>query len=149
MAADQLSLLGLDVEVSAQLPARPRARRMNADQTPTPLPTLAPGEAVVEHRYPQALDFLREHGPVALAVVHVLAVRAVELEGRLVVRASTRDVAEWLGFLSKDGAHRRLRQLRRVGVLESLPPTGPMDPPSYVLHLDGTGVSVTQAKPSR
>lgn len=107
------------------------------------------GEAIVEHRYPDALAFLREHGPDALAVLHVLAVDAQVVDGRLVARASTRGLAERLGFLSKDSAHRRLRQLRRAGVLEALPSSGPMDPPSYVLHLDGTGIAVTHHDPSR
>ena len=53
-------------------------------------------------------------------------------------------MAERLGFLSKDSAHRRLRQLRRAGVLEALPSTGPMAPPTYVVHLDGTGITVTR-----
>jgi len=102
---------------------------------------------VIEHRYPQALEFLREHGPDAVAVLHVLVARAEPVDGRLVVAASTRGVAERLGFLSKDSAHRRLRQLRRAGVLEVLPSTGPMDPPTYVVHLDDTGITVTH--PSR
>ena len=110
---------------------------------------MAPGDVVVEHRYPEARAFLSEHGPDALVVLHVLAIRAEVIDGRLVARASTRGVAECLGFLSKDSAHRRLRQLRRAGVLVALPRTGPMDPPSYVLHLDGTGISVTHADPSR
>lgn len=46
-------------------------------------------------------------------------------------------VVERLGFLSKDSAHRRLRQLRRAGVLEGLPSTGPMSPLTYAVHLDG------------
>jgi hypothetical protein len=106
---------------------------------------LASGEALVEHRYPEALAFLREHGSDAMAVLHVFAVDAQVVDGRLVVRASTRGLAERLGFLSKDSAHRRLRQLRQAGVFEGLPSTGPMDPPTYVLHLDGTGITVTHA----
>jgi hypothetical protein len=45
---------------------------------------LAAGEALVEHRYPEALEFLREHGPDAVAVLHVLAVDAALDDGRLV-----------------------------------------------------------------
>lgn len=151
MPAEQLPLLGLDAEVPARPPTRPRVRESSGARPPAPdAPTaLAPGDVVVEHRYPEAHAFLREHGPDALAVLHVLAVRAEVVDGRLVARASTRGVAEQLGFLSKDSAHRRLRQLRRAGVLDALPSTGPMDPPSYVLHLDGTGISVTHAGPSR
>jgi hypothetical protein len=102
---------------------------------------------LIEHRYPEALEFLREHGPDAVAVLDVLVAHAELVDGQLLVAASTRGVAERLGFLSKDSAHRRLRQLRRAGVLEALPSTGPMDPPTYVVHLDGTGITVTH--PSR
>ena len=151
MPAEQLPLLGLDAEVTARRSARPRVRRPSVARPPAPEPTAAwaPGEVVVEHRYPEAHAFLSEHGPDALAVLHVLAVRAEVIDGRLVARASTRGVAEQLGFLSKDSVHRRLRQLRRAGVLDALPSTGPMDPPSYVRHLDGTGISVTHGDPSR
>ena len=97
---------------------------------------------VVESRYPEALTFLREHGPEAIAVLHVLAVDAEPIDGRLVVQASTRGLAGRLGFLSKDSVHRRLRQLQRAGVLEQLPTTGPAAAPTYVLHLDGTGITV-------
>ena len=98
---------------------------------------------LIEHRYPEALGFLREHGPDAVAVLQVLVAQAESVDGRLVVAVSTRGVAERLGFLSKDSAHRRLRQLRRAGVLEGLPRTGPMDRPTYVVHLRGTGITVT------
>ena len=54
---------------------------------------------VIEHRYPQALEFLREHGPDAVAVLHVLAAQAEPVDGRLVGAASTRGVAGRLGFL--------------------------------------------------
>ncbi len=149
---EQLSLIDVPIEGAATRPVRPRPRRAappveRAPVEPAPVaaPTLTEGEGVVEHRYPEALAFLREHGPDAVAVMHVLAVDAAVIGGRLVVRASTRGLAERLGFLSKDSAHRRLRQLRRAGVLEALPSTGPMDPPTYVLHLDGTGITVTHA----
>jgi len=149
MAAEQLSFLGLDPEATTRKPARPRARRAAPARPPVGAVArgLAAGEVLIEHRYPEALDFLREHGPDAVAVLHVLVAQAEPVDGRLVVAASTRGVAERLGFLSKDSAHRRLRQLRRAGVLEALPSTGPMDPPTYVVHLDGTGITVTH--PSR
>jgi len=149
--SEQLSFLDVPTEGRAARPARPRSRRASqaVEAPPAASPTLASGEALVEHRYPEALDFLREHGPDAVAVLHVLAIDAEVVDGRPVVLASTRGVAERLGFLSKDSAHRRLRQLRRAGVLEALPSTGPMDPPTYVLHLDGTGVTVTHPNPSR
>ncbi len=48
------------------------------------------------------------------------------------------------GFLSKDTVHRRLRQLRRAGLIEVLPGRPDRtDAPAYALHLDGTGLSVT------
>jgi hypothetical protein len=149
--SEQLSLIDVPTEGRAKRPARQRPRPAARPVEPAPVaaPTLAAGEAVVEHRYPEAFAFLREHGPDAVAVLHALAVDAHLVDGRLVARASTRGVAERLGFLSKDSAHRRLRQLRRAGVLEALPSTGPMDPPSYVLHLDGTGIAVTHHDPSR
>lgn len=154
--SEQLSLIDVPPEGTAKRPTRPRPRRAaqpveHAPVKPalTAATTLAAGEALVEHRYPEALAFLREHGPDVMAVFHVLAVDAEVVDGQLVVRASTRGLAERLGFLSKDSAHRRLRQLRRAGVLEALPSTGPMDPPSYVLHLDGTGIAVTHSIPSR
>lgn len=149
MAAEQLSFLDLEPEAPTRKPSRPRARRTPPDRAPVPArpKDLAAGEVLIEHRCPEALDFLREHGPDAVAVLHVLVAQAEPVDGRLVVAASTRGVAERLGFLSKDSAHRRLRQLRRAGVLEALPSTGPMDQPTYVVHLDGTGISVTH--PSR
>lgn len=147
--SEQLSFLDVPTEGRAARPARPLSRQASraVEAAPVAAPTLAPGEALVEHRYPEALDFLREHGPDAVAVLHVLLVDAEVVDGRLMARASSRGVAERLGFLSKDSAHRRLRQLRRAGVLEALPSTGPMDPPTYVVHLDGTGITVTH--PSR
>ncbi len=153
MAFEQLSFIDLTAETAAQ-PAGPRtSRRARAvgQACPAPdRPSSAQGDVVVEHRYPEALAFVREHGPHALAVLHVLAVDADLIDGRLVVRASTRGMAERLGFLSKDSAHRRLRQLRRAGVIEALPPTtGPLDAPAYVLLLHGTGISVTRPDQSR
>jgi hypothetical protein len=150
--SEQLSLIDLPTSDRAEHPARPRPRRQadkSAEATTAAAPTLAPGKSLVEHEYPEALAFLREQGPDAVAVLHVLTIDASLIDGQLVVRASTRGVAERLGFLSKDSAHRRLRQLRRAGVLEALPSTGPMDPPTYVLHLDGTGITVTHPNPSR
>ncbi|MBI2704038.1 MAG: hypothetical protein HYX32_01920 [Actinobacteria bacterium] len=149
--SEQLSLIDVPVDGLAERPARQRSRRAvrAVEGAPVASPTLAAGEALVEHRYPEALEFLREHGPDSVAVLHVLAVDAEVVDGRLVARASTRGLAERLGFLSKDSAHRRLRQLRRAGVLEALPSNGPMDPPTYVLHLDGTGITVTHHDPSR
>lgn len=136
MAAEQLNLLG--PPETPERKARPRSRR------PSPVPSPAPGEVLVTLRYPEALTFLQAHGPDAVAVLHLLVADADLVDGHLLVQASTRGVAERLKFLSKDSAHRRLRQLRRAGVLDALPSTGPTDPPSYVLHLDGTGITVTR-----
>ncbi len=146
MSVEQLTLLDPAPDTPAKRPARPRARRPDLPRPAAQSKTVAlgAGEVLVEHRYPEALGFLREHGPDAVAVLTVLLVDAEVVEGRLVVAASTRGVAERLGFLSKDSAHRRLRQLRRAGVLEARPSTGPMDPPTYVVHLDGTGIAVTR-----
>lgn len=149
MAADQLSFLDLEPEAPVRKPARPRARRSTPARPPAPTRSteLMAGEVLIEHRYPAALEFLREHGPDAVAVLSVLIADADLVDGRLVAAASTRGVAERLGFMSKDSAHRRLRQLGRAGVLDALPSTGPMDPPTYVVHLDGTGITVIH--PSR
>jgi hypothetical protein len=147
MAAEQLNLLDLRVDEPSARQARPRTSRTAAPVSVER--AVAAGETLVEHRYPAALDFLREHGPDAVAVLHVLAVDAEAIDGQLVASVSTRALAARLGFLSKDSAHRRLRQLRRAGVIEVLPSTGPTDPPSYVLHLDGTGITVTLPDASR
>lgn len=105
---------------------------------------MLPGGVRIEHRYPAALGFLRQHGPEALAVLHDLMTRAERSGGDLVARASTRDIAKRLGFLSKDTVHRRLRDLARAGVIE------PIDRLSgstfmataYVLHLDDSGITI-------
>jgi DNA-binding HxlR family transcriptional regulator len=104
-------------------------------------------EIRIEHRYPAALGFLREHGPQALAVLHELLIRSERHGGKLVARASTRDIAEQLGFLSKDTVHRRLRQLVRAGVLERVhPPTGSTFAPTiYVVHLTDSGITLNSS----
>ncbi|MCU1498451.1 MAG: hypothetical protein JWM47_2404 [Acidimicrobiales bacterium] len=102
-------------------------------------------EATVEHRYPEAWAFLREHGAVAVAVLHAVATGAHVDDGELVVQVSTREVAGRLGFLSKDSAHRQLRALRRAGVLEPVTDApSAFTSPTYRLHLDGTGITVTR-----
>lgn len=145
MAAEQLSFLGLEPEVPTRKSSRPRARRAAPAQPPVAAGSreVSAAELLIEHRYPETLDFLREHGPDAAAALQVLVAPAESVDGRLVVAASTRGVAERLGYSPKDSAHRRLRQLRRAGVLEALPSTGPVEPPTYVVHLDGTGITVT------
>lgn len=103
-----------------------------------------PPEICIEHRYPEAMACLRHHGPQALAVLHDLLTRAEVENGRLVTRASTRDIATGLEFLSKDSVHRRLRQLTRAGVIEPVTPDPehPFTTPSYVIHLDDSGITV-------
>ena len=103
-----------------------------------------PPEVRIEHRYPAALGFLRQHGPQALAVLHDMLARAENRDGRLLAQASTRDVAERLEFLSKDTVHRRLRQLARAGVIEALDrrPGSAFTPITYVLHLEDSGITV-------
>ncbi|MBA2281184.1 MAG: winged helix-turn-helix domain-containing protein [Acidimicrobiia bacterium] len=100
-------------------------------------------EVRIEHRYPQALRFLREHGPQALAVLQDLIVAADEVDGALIAAASTREIAERLEFLSKDSVHRRLRQLIRAGVVVPVPshPTATFASPRYRLLLDDSGIA--------
>ena len=103
-----------------------------------------PPEVCIEHRYPAALTFLRQQGPQAVAVLHDLLARAEVEDGRLVARASTRDIAARLEFLSKDSVHRRPRQLTRAGVIEPVAPQpeNPFTTPTYVIHLDDSGITV-------
>ncbi len=103
-----------------------------------------PPEVRIEHRYPAAFGFLRLHGPQALAVLHDLIVRAEDHGGQLVARASSRDIAARLEFLSKDTVHRRLRELAHAGVIEALDrrPGSSFAPTTYVLHLVGSGIAV-------
>ena len=103
-----------------------------------------PPEVRIEHRYPAALSFLREHGPQALAVLHALLEQSERRDGGLVAQASTREIADRLRFLSKDSVHRCLRQLARAGVIE------PVDrqqgstfrATTYIVHLDESGITV-------
>lgn len=59
-------------------------------------------------------------------------------------RASTREIAERLQFLSTDSVHRRLRELARAGVLEALDRRSGSSfaPTTYVVHLDHSGIAV-------
>jgi hypothetical protein len=104
-----------------------------------------PPDVNVEHGYPVALQFLRRHGPETVAVLHDLLVHARSRGGELVVEASTRQVAERLGFVSKDTVHRRLRQLLDAGVLHPVS-TGQLprfERRAYRIDLTGTGISVS------
>jgi DNA-binding HxlR family transcriptional regulator len=100
-----------------------------------------PPDVRIEHRYPEALAFVRRHGPDALVVLHELIVRAEVSNGHLVATASTRAVADSLEYPSKDTVHRRLRQLVRAGVIERQPSDGiTFGVPTYLLHLADSGI---------
>jgi DNA-binding Lrp family transcriptional regulator len=103
-----------------------------------------PAEVRIEHSYPAAWAFVQEHGPEAIAVLHDLLARAVVDGDRLIVVASVRQVAERLGFLSKDTVHRRVRQLQRAGVLHRLvlDPSSRFACPRYVIDVSGTGIAL-------
>jgi len=105
----------------------------------------------IEHRYPNALGFLQRHGPEALVILHDLLVHAERHTGELRVQVSVREIADRLGFVSKDTVHRRLRQLTRAGIVRrAVRPSGSRFARSvYVLHLDDTGITLieTTAEP--
>lgn len=149
MPFEQLNLLDVEPEAPARPPSRRRSKPGPNRPTASAAPAVPPGGVVVTHAYPQAWALLCEHGSDAVAVLHALAVDAAVLDGTLVATASTRGLAERLGFLSKDTVHRRLRQLRRAGLIEALPGRpDPTDAPAYVLHLGGTGLSVASHDPN-
>ena len=108
-----------------------------------------PPEVRIEHRYPEALAFLRQHGADALVILDDLVAHAERRGNQLVVQASVREIAGRLSFLSKDTVHRRLRQLLRAKVIGavSTEPTSPFERPTYVLDLTDTGVSLIAARP--
>jgi DNA-binding Lrp family transcriptional regulator len=87
---------------------------------------------------------LREHGSATIAVLHDLLARAERRDGTLIARASTRDIAGRLTFLSKDTVHRRLRDLVRAGVIEAAPAStsSSFAPTTYVVHLEHSGITV-------
>ncbi|MFN2506534.1 MAG: hypothetical protein ABR540_20385 [Acidimicrobiales bacterium] len=105
-------------------------------------------EARIEHCYPEALVFLRRHGADALVILDDLLAHAERQDNQLVVRASVREIAARLSCLSKDTVHRRLRQLLRAKVIvaHTAPAASPFQPPTYVLDLTDTGVSVVSAR---
>ena len=108
-----------------------------------------PPEVRIEHRYPEALAFLRLHGAEALVILDDLLAHAEPCGNQLVVQASVREIAGRLSFLSKDTVHRRLRQLLRAQVIAaaSTKVPSPFERPTYVLDLTDTGVSVLSARP--
>ena len=108
-----------------------------------------PPEVRIEHRYPEALAFLRQHGAEALVILDDLLAHAEPRGNQLVVQASVREIAGRLSFLSKDTVHRRLRQLLRAHVIGavSTKPASAFERPTYVLDLTDTGISVLSARP--
>ncbi|MFN2502780.1 MAG: hypothetical protein ABR540_00820 [Acidimicrobiales bacterium] len=108
-----------------------------------------PPEARIEHRYPEALAFLRLHGADALVILDDLLAHAERRDNQLVVQASVREIAGRLSFLSKDTVHRRVRQLLRAKVVGTVSTkvTSPFERPTYVLDLTDTGISVVSARP--
>ena len=108
-----------------------------------------PPEVRIEHRYPEALAFLRRHGADALVILDDLVAHAEQSGGQLVVQASVREIAGRLSFLSKDTVHRRMRQLLGAQVIRavSAKPASPFERPTYVLDLTDTGISVLSSRP--
>jgi hypothetical protein len=108
-----------------------------------------PPEVRIEHRYPEALTFLRRHGADALVILDDLLAHAERRGSQLVVQASVREIAGRLSFLSKDTVHRRMRQLLRAQVIGAVgaKPASPFERPTYVLDLTDTGISVVGARP--
>lgn len=105
-------------------------------------------EVRVEHHYPQALGFLQHHGPDAIAVLHDLLAHAEARRGEWVVRASVREIAGRLEFVSKDTVNRRLRQLIRAGVLEPVGDGDAFAPRTYRIHLHGSGITAAPERES-
>ncbi len=105
-----------------------------------------PPEARIEHRYPQALAFLRRHGADALVILDDLVAHATPRGDRLVVQASVREIAARLSVLSKDTVHRRLRQLHRAGVIQLVATATAFEPPTYMVNLTGTGIAITSTR---
>jgi DNA-binding Lrp family transcriptional regulator len=102
-------------------------------------------ETRIEHCYPDALAFLQQHGPDALAIVHDLLADAELRDGQPFVQKSTRQIAQDL-FISKDTVHRRLRKLHRAGVIQVVVVATAFEPPTYVVNLTGTGIALTTAR---
>lgn len=101
-------------------------------------------EVRIEHRYPQALPFLRRHGAQAVVVLHDLLAHAERRGDSVLVQTSMREIADRLGIISKDTVNRRLRALIRAGVVEIVPrdDSDPFTPTTYILHLDHSGITL-------
>ncbi|MEA2704365.1 MAG: hypothetical protein QOD63_2310 [Actinomycetota bacterium] len=107
-------------------------------------------DACIEHRYPQVLTFVHRFGPDALVILDNMASRAQLRDGRLEVETSVRQIADHLKVCSKDTVHRRIRQLTRARVISRVSTSSdPFHPPTYVLHLRNTGISVIATRPVR
>jgi hypothetical protein len=101
-----------------------------------------PREVHIEHRYPRAKVFLAAHGHQGVAVLHAL-LQSADIDGDTIVASgSTREIALRSELVSKDTAHRRIRNLQRAGVLERIPSSESRSP-VYLVHLDGLGITVT------
>jgi SOS-response transcriptional repressor LexA len=88
---------------------------------------------------------MHQHGAEGLAVLHDLLAHAEPRGTELVVETSVREIAERLGFVSKDTVHRRLRQLIRASVVRRLAGASRarFARSAYILDLDNTGIART------
>lgn len=104
-------------------------------------------EICIEHRYPPAYAYVKQHGPDSIAILHDLITHAEIVGDQLVVQASVRQIAERLPRMSKDTVYRRLRELHRAHVIRvaTTAAIGRFERPTYVLDLTGTGISVRQS----
>lgn len=101
----------------------------------------------VTHSYPAAGNLLRELNGDAVLVLHALLAESRRDDGLLVASMSLRDIAAQLA-LSKDTVHRRLRDLRRIGVVEvTAPSPALLTAPTYRMHLSVAGITVTHPRP--
>jgi DNA-binding transcriptional ArsR family regulator len=100
----------------------------------------------VTHSYPAAGDVLRDLGGDAVVVLHALLAESRRVDGLLIATVSLREIAARLA-LSKDTVHRRLRDLRRAGVIEVTPPSPALlTAPTYRMHLADVGITVTHPR---
>ena len=105
-----------------------------------------PSVVRVTHSYPAAGGLLRDLGCDAVVVLHALLAESRRVDGLLVASVSLRDMAARLG-LSKDTVHRRLRDLRRAGVIEVTPPSPALlTAPIYRMHVTDVGITVTHPR---
>lgn len=106
-----------------------------------------PAVVRVTHSYPAAGDLLRDLSGDAVVVLHALLAESRRVDGLLVVSVSLREIAARVA-LSKDTVHRRLRDLRRAGLVEVTPPSPALlTAPTYRLHVTESGITVTHPRP--